>query len=406
MGPPDDVRGVEVAQQKIFLGALKFADQSVPDAEKGLPLLLARLCAALPGKVPVDEKAGFHLHRGGVEVRNVMDVAAVRGEVTRGRMAVQVAEADDAFPVTIGDRPALLVQHAVLAQVLQQEDALVVISAKYLRCRQAEPAEIAGNRDEGIGVLGKVHDLRIRLAFMDRRSVGLARPVHQDQRSAVFRRHRLVGPHRRIAGQVAAPRVRVSPPVQEGADGKRAADAVQCRCGAVYGRGSTRCLVLKPQCQPVRREEIFGHLRPFDQRDTGCESLVQPQFVEFRSIPEAIKIEMGDGDAKVVALDQGKCRRGNLERLVIRHGAQQGACQCRLSGPEVSGKGHAVARAKRQREIFPEPDGRRFVRKRDDDRRTVVHSAAAIVCMVAPVGMRQVTVVPPAGRLSIRTSPW
>ena len=70
---------------------------------------------------------------------------------------------------------------------------------------------------------------------------------------------------------------------------------------------------------------------------------------------------MRNRNAQVVALHQREGRARNFERVVVGHGAQEGAGERRFAGAEIAGKRQAVAGFQRQRQILAESNGRRLV---------------------------------------------
>ncbi len=72
-----------------------------------------------------------------------------------------------------------------VAEILDDEQALIEVLGKNLRCRKAGVGERLADGDEGADILGEMGNGAIGFAVADRRTVGAARRVHQDDAAAV-----------------------------------------------------------------------------------------------------------------------------------------------------------------------------------------------------------------------------
>ena len=165
---------------------------------------IARRLAAFPRQIPVQQQPRFHAHGRTVEIGNVVDMVGGNGDIARNRQLVQLRETFDAGAVALGNRPARGVQNAVRSEILDQQDAGVVIDLVDVRRGESGFMKRGGDGDEGIGVLRQMRNLGVGLAIEHRRPFRLARPIHQDHAlAAISRIDRFIGAQRGIAGEKA-----------------------------------------------------------------------------------------------------------------------------------------------------------------------------------------------------------
>ena len=155
----------------------------------------------------------------------------------------------------------------------------------------------------------------------------------------------------------------------------------------------------------LRRQDLGGHIRPFDQADAILQHLIDAEFVQFRNIRKPVEIEMGDWNAGGIGLDDREGGAWNFQIRFVRHCPDEGAGKRRFAGAEIADQGQTIAGFQSQRKVFTEPDGVLFSRKGNGDRQDVFAHSAAMECGRVPEGMRQVTMVPLPGRLSMLTVP-
>src|SRR3546814_11982058 len=106
-----------------------------------------------------------------------MGVRRHYGDVLPYRLIVETGEAGDALAIALQDRPALGIEHAVLAEILQKQDARLVVGFDDLRRGTADFPLVDRQRNERIGVLGKMRALRLRLSVQSGRSFTTAPAV-------------------------------------------------------------------------------------------------------------------------------------------------------------------------------------------------------------------------------------
>jgi hypothetical protein len=138
--------------------------------------------------------------RKGFEIEGRNGVLAFRRDREDGRQFPGVKPREDArrFAVTLRDG-AVLVDHALVAEILDEEETGLQILAVDLRRRQPKRPQAPIDRHEGVHGLGELRERRIGLAAPHGRADEPRRRDHQDRGLAGGFREALVSPHRRIA---------------------------------------------------------------------------------------------------------------------------------------------------------------------------------------------------------------
>ena len=88
---------------------------------------------------------------------------------------------------------------------------------------------------------------------------------------------------------------------------------------------------------------VAGALRPFDQRHTMLQHLVEAEFIQLFRRRQPVEVEMMHRHPRLVRLNQ---REGRARHLKVRLAGQrpdQAARQRRLAGAKVAGKCEHIA---------------------------------------------------------------
>ena len=160
------------------------------------------------------------LDQKGVEVVGRQRVVDLRRGRQRARQIEPVKRDQEIGGVRIAldHRPRRIAfDHELVAEILEHDEAGVVVGGVNLRRREAARAQRERHRDERLHVLGEMRDRAVGQSALHRRPVGLARPVHQDDGAAV-RDEALIGAARGVAGDPPAHGRRRSPRLR-GSDG-------------------------------------------------------------------------------------------------------------------------------------------------------------------------------------------
>ena len=310
---------MEIAQQQMGFRRLQPVDQAVPDRLIGAAFAVAcRLTVAFPGQVPIEQQPRFHLHRRAVEIGNAMDVIRRHRNFARARRSVQGGEAAGAFQITLGNRLAVRVQHAVLAEIVHQQEAAHIIDGQNLRRGKTVFPEIAVDGDKGVGVFGDMRHFRIGFSIQHRRTFRQRRPVHQDQAFAVFQRQVFIGSDRGVPGEVAARRLGMAVGGKKCSHRQHPFDAGMLRLGCLDHRQTAVAVLGQRQANPAKRQFVAGHFRPFHQADAEAKRLLETEFVDLRGMAHAIEIEVRDWTSVKVALGTSRTGSSAMARRKAR----------------------------------------------------------------------------------------
>ena len=167
---------------------------------------------------------------------------------------------------------------------------------------------------------------------------------------------------------------------------------------------------IEPVVAQIRRQP----LRPFDEKRTLRDRVVEADLVELASIAEPIEVGMRDLEARQRMVEpERKGRALHLERRIAGERAEKRAGEGRLAGAEPAGERYEIARLQNRGDIFRQARGRRFVRKpeaRSDFAqiprwRGGHRHSAATAAAAGTAGRRTIAVVPLPSSERISMSP-
>ena len=109
--------------------------------------------------------------------------------------------------------------------------------------------------------------------------------------------------------------------------------------------------IREPDRQPLCRQQIACPVRPFDQRGTLGQRLLEADVADLFGSAQPVKIEMMHGQARrLVALHQREGGARHLVRGIVCQRPDESARERRLARAQVALKEHEVARAQVQRQ--------------------------------------------------------
>ena len=159
---------------------------------------------------PVEQQLGLDQERLDVVVRNpIFDMRRDHERVGQLHLMQRTQRVDRGLVAFLDGSRRIAGDHALVAQVLDEQQPLVEIGVQNGGRREAALAQSIRHRDERDDALGKMRDRAVGLAVADRRAVRPPRRVHQDH-LLLAEREPLVGARRSIALDARAHRVAVA----------------------------------------------------------------------------------------------------------------------------------------------------------------------------------------------------
>ena len=226
----------------------------------------------------------------------------------------------------------LAAEHPV-AEVFENEKALVEVEGVDGRRRKAAFPQCPRHRHERRYILGEMHQRAIRLAVADRRSVRLARRVHQDGR-AIRQHEPRIRARRGVALQIAGGCRGIRCPVEEA---RHPLETLQPRLPATMPREDDPAFIRRRRLvhgdvEPVRRKPACRALGPLDENRALGQRVVEAELVQLGRL-EPIEIAMGEGEARrLVTLHQREGRARHFALAVEPRDERAG--EGRLAGAE------------------------------------------------------------------------
>ena len=170
-------------------------------------------------QIPVDQKLGLDGERLAVVDGNLMRHVRRDLDPARPFVRVHLGQQLGGGDVALRDRRPVRIEDAFGTEVLDHEQPLIEVDGGDFGGGKTRLAQNLRDGDEGRDRFGEMGDPAVGSAVADRRAVGPARRIHQDDRLAAGKRHGLVGARRGVAGEEAARRAGKAGVVEEGADG-------------------------------------------------------------------------------------------------------------------------------------------------------------------------------------------
>ena len=179
-----------VAQHQRGRHAGKGGEDRVPGCVKGCLRVRIKIAARRQPRIPGGQETGFGQHRQIIKAGDGVGCARVtagqragygqgmqRGKHVHRRAIKRLLAVAGSDPL----------REDTVAEIFQQDEALVEIKRVELRGAEAVGGEVAGDGRKRAHVLGQMHDGAVALAALDRRAVRAGRGVHQDRGLAVPR---------------------------------------------------------------------------------------------------------------------------------------------------------------------------------------------------------------------------
>ncbi len=221
----------------------------------------------------------------------------------------------------------------LVAEILDQQKPPIEIEGVDGGRGKPAPPELVPHGDEGGDVLGEMHERAIGFAVADRRSVRLARCVHQD--GAAVRQHETrVSARRGIALQILGGSLGVGCCIDE--IGERA-QALEPRGPAAvssehHAPAIRLCRLVHGDVEPVSRKPVAGALWPFDDGYRAWQHIVEAELGKLARL-EPVKVAMMHGEARGgIGLHQ---REGWARHLALdAEASEQKPGEARLAGAE------------------------------------------------------------------------
>ena len=157
-------------------------------------------------------------------------------------------------------------------------------------------------------------------------------------------------------------------PVEEGSDRSAPGEACHRVGRAANGGAASVAGDGEGNVEASGGKAIPGALRPFDQRDTSGQRLVEADLVDLVRSGQPVEVEMGDRQSRQrIGLNQREGRARHLDARVVGDGADEGAGEGGLAGAEIAVERDHVAGGERRRHILGEGGGRRLVGEGDGE---------------------------------------
>ena len=220
----------------------------------------------------------------------------------------------------------------------------------------------------GLDILGEMGDRAVAQPALDRRPVGLGRPLHHDEGASIGGQA-LIGAARRVAGDPSALRRLVALVVEKTVQRGQMRDprrrgAVPDDAGDAALEGIVR-VERERDLDPIGRQRLAGAVGPFHHHH-GAGNVVDAELGELAQSGQTVEVGMHEGELRqVIGLHQGEGRARHLDLRTAGEMGDHGAHQRGLAGAEAAGQRDEVAGRQQVREVDGETPRRVLVGERD-----------------------------------------
>ncbi len=257
--------------------------------------------------------------------------------------------------------------HPLVAEVLEDEQALVEIGVVDLGRREALLAQALRHRDIGQHIVGEMRDRAIGSPAPDRRAVSPPRRIHQDHRP-VAEHEPVVAAGRGVPRQPLAHRhgqparrdelAHRRDPLDPRREVAIAGDPRMAELKLHLGRQGQR------HVEPIGGQETRRPVGPFEQHDRALRQVVEAKLGQLGCAREPVEVGMHQRElGQLVGLHQREGRARHLDRLVAGEVADEPARKRGLARPEIPRQRHQIAWLERAGDVDHQPLGRLLVRQ-------------------------------------------